>query len=74
MELVPIVEIVQVHRVFACVRIIGDAARSENIFARLVIVIIAAHRCVVPFDRLSIQRLRVLRLCELRGFLFGALK
>src|SRR5262249_16712445 len=50
-KLVPIVEIVQVHCVFWRRSVIGNAARAENTRARFVVVIVAAHRSVVLFDR-----------------------
>ena len=52
MKLVPIVEIVQVHRVFRGGSVVGDAARTQNTLARLVIVIVTAHRGVMLLDRL----------------------
>jgi hypothetical protein len=46
-KLVPIVEIVQVHRVFECRSIIRNLACAEDPLARFVVVIVAAHRGVV---------------------------
>ena len=54
MKLVPIIEIVQVHRIVRRSIIIGHAARAQNALARFVIVNVAAHRGIVLFDRLSI--------------------
>ena len=60
MKFVPIVEIVQIHRVFGRGSIVGNTARSENTLARIIIVIITAHRGVMLLDRLWRERLRVL--------------
>ena len=54
MKLMPIVKIVQVHRVAWSGSVIGDAARTENAITRLIVVIIAAHRGVMLLDRLLI--------------------
>ena len=59
MKLVPIVEIVQVHRVFRSRSVVGDAARAQNTLPRFVIVIVTAHRGVMLLDRLPIKRFRV---------------
>ena len=60
MKLVPIIQIVQVHRVFRSGSVVGDAARAQNTFSRFVIVIITADRGVMFLDRLRVERLRVL--------------
>ena len=54
MKLVPVVEIVQVHRVFRGRSIIGHAACAQNAASRFVIMIVTAHRRVVLFDRVAI--------------------
>ena len=53
-KLVPVVEIVQVHRVFWGRSIISHAACLQNAASRFVIMIVAAHRRVVLLDRVSI--------------------
>ena len=59
MELVPIVEIIQVHRVLRSGRVIPHPAISQDLLTRLVVVIIPAHGGVVFFDRLRGERLRI---------------
>jgi hypothetical protein len=54
MKLIPIVEIVEVHRVFRSRSVIGDVARTQDTRARIVIVNVTAHCSVVLFDCLSI--------------------
>src|SRR5439155_20459107 len=54
MKLMPIVKIVQVHRVAWSGSVIGDAARTQNAITLLIVVIIAAHRGVMLLDRLLI--------------------
>src|SRR6266513_2425183 len=46
MKLVPVVEIIQVHRVFRGSSIIGGAASVQNTAARFVVMIVTAHRRV----------------------------
>ena len=53
-KLVPIVKIVQVHRVFWRRSVIRNVACAENLRARFVVMIVAAHRCVVFLDRVPI--------------------
>ena len=53
-KLVPIVKIVQVHRIFWRRSVICDFACAENLRARFVVMIVAAHRCVVFLDRVPI--------------------
>ena len=53
-KLVPIVEIVQVHRVFWRRRVIRNVACAQNPLARFVVVIVAAHGRVVLFDCVAI--------------------
>ena|SRR5438105_7839234 len=52
-KFVPVVKIVQVHRVFRSSSVVVDAARAQNALARFAIMIIAAYRGVVLFDRFS---------------------
>jgi hypothetical protein len=53
-EFVPVVEIVQVHRVFRGRSIIGHAACAQDAASRFVIMIVTPHRSVVLLDRVSI--------------------
>ncbi len=50
-KLIPVVKIVQVHRVAGSGGVVGHAARAQNTLARGVIVVIAAQRSVMLFDR-----------------------
>ena len=50
-EFVPVVKIVQAHRIFLSGSVIGNAARTQNTLARRVIVIITADGSVMLFDR-----------------------
>ena len=50
MKLVPIVKIVEVHRIFECRSVVRDAACAQNPLARFVVVIVAAHRRIVLLD------------------------
>ena len=54
MKLVPIVQIVQVHRVFWRSSVIRNFACAQNPRARFVVMIVAAHGRVVLFDRVLI--------------------
>ena len=54
-ELIPIIKIVEVHRVFRGGSVVGDAACTQNAHPRLAIVIIAAHCGVMLLDRLPSQ-------------------
>jgi len=54
MKLVPIVEIVEIHRVFRSRSIITHTACAENAAPRFVVMVITAHSSVVLFNRLSI--------------------
>ncbi len=54
MKLVPIVEIVQVHRVFWRRSVIRNFACAQNPLARFVVMIVAAHRRVVLLDGVPI--------------------
>src|SRR5881397_2902207 len=51
MKFVPIVEIVQAHRVFWSGRVVVDPARAQDTLPRLTIVIVAAQCGVMFFDR-----------------------
>jgi hypothetical protein len=53
-KLVPIVQIVQVHRVFWRRSVIRNLACPENALTRFVVVIVAAHRRVVLLDGIPI--------------------
>src|SRR5204863_6965152 len=55
MEFVPVVKIIQVHRIFRGRGVIGDAACAQNTLARIVIVIVTAHGSVVLLDCVSRQ-------------------
>jgi hypothetical protein len=55
MKLVPIVEIVEVHRVFGSRSFIRDVACTQNALARLIIVNVTTHRGVMLFNRVSIE-------------------
>ena len=46
-KFVPVVQIVQVHRVAWCESVVGHAACAQNGLARVVIVVITAHRSVM---------------------------
>ena len=50
-KLVPVVEIVQVHGIFERGRVIRNAARAADAFARFVVVIVTTDRGVVFLDR-----------------------
>jgi hypothetical protein len=52
-KFVPIVKIVQVHRIFECGSVVRDVACVENALACFVIVIVTAHRRIVLIDGLS---------------------
>ena len=54
MKLVPIVQIVQVYRVFWRRSVIRDLARTENPLACFVVMIVAAHRRVVLLNSIAI--------------------
>ena len=56
MKFVPVLEIVQAHRIFWNGSVIGNAARAQNTAARLIIVIISAYRRVVLLDRIQGKR------------------
>jgi hypothetical protein len=49
-ELVPIVQVVQVHCVFRRRSIISHAACAQNAASRFVVMIVTAHRGVMLFD------------------------
>jgi hypothetical protein len=53
-KLVPIVEIVQVHRVFWRRSVIRNFACAQNPLTRFVVVIVSAHRSVVLLDGVPI--------------------
>jgi hypothetical protein len=55
MKLVPVVEIVEVHRVFRSRSVIRDVACTQNALARLIIVNVTTHRGVMLFNRVSIE-------------------
>src|SRR5260370_1869816 len=55
MEFEPVVKIIQAHPIFWSGSVIGSAARAQNT-ARLIIMIISAHRSVVLLDRFTGQR------------------
>src|ERR1700674_5327939 len=60
MELVPIIEVVQVHRIFRCGRVVRHVASTQHILARVVIVNVTAHRRVMLLDRPRRERFGVL--------------
>jgi hypothetical protein len=53
-KLVPIIKIVQVHRIFECRNIVRDAASSQNSLASFVVMIVAADCGIVLFDGVPI--------------------
>lgn len=53
-EFVPVVEIIQVHRVFRGRIVIGHTACAQNAVAGFVIVVVTAHGGVVLFDGVAI--------------------
>lgn len=55
MELIPIVEIIQVHRIFESRGVVLQPRRGEDVFASVVIMIIPADRGVEFFDIALIQ-------------------
>src|SRR6266536_825191 len=59
-ELIPIVKIIQAHRVSRSGSVVGNAARAQNTLARGVIGVITAHRGVMLLDRFAGKRLGVL--------------
>ena len=56
MELVPIVQIIQVHRILRRGSVVGQIASAQDSLARFIIVNVTAHGGVVFLDRRGIQR------------------
>jgi hypothetical protein len=59
MKFVPVVEIVQIHRVFGSGSIVRNSARAQHTLARVAIVDISAHGGVMLLDGLRVKRFGV---------------